>query len=248
MEKSEICANFVRESNKIVALTGAGISTAAGIPDFRGPQGIYTTHKYDPEKVFDILHFSQDPAPFYDYARDFLRLLEGIKPTFTHRFFAKLEEQGKMLGVITQNIDGLHEKAGSHRVINLHGSIKYAYCLDCGRYYDLEAMKEKIFKEKVPRCDTCGGILKPDIVFFGEAVKDFNKAEELVYSSDLMFVVGTSCKVYPANMLLDFARGKIVFVGKGDIRVPCSLNLIVSEDIDTFFREVSGHIEDISFE
>ena len=244
-EANELCANFIRESKATVALTGAGISTNAGIPDFRGPSGIYTIGKYDPDKVFEFISFIEDPKPFYDFAREFIKILDSCEPTYTHRFFARLEEVGKLDGVITQNIDALHERAGNKNIINLHGSIHKSYCLKCGKEYRLKEMKRKIFEETIPHCDSCKGLIKPDIVFFGENVKDFSKAEELVYFSDLFLIVGTSLEVYPANSLVDFSRGRIVFVGKGTSRLNRYVDLLVNEDIDSFFRRVFFYLKDL---
>ena len=246
MESTSIlCANFIRESKFTVILTGAGISTNAGVPDFRGPSGIYTTGKYDPDRVFEFINFIEDPKPFYDFAREFVKLLESCNPTLTHKFFARLEEVGKLEGIITQNIDALHEKAGNKKVINLHGSIDKSYCIECGKEYNFNEMKRKIFEEEVPHCDVCKGLIKPDVVFFGESVKNFPRAEELVYNSELFLIVGTSLEVYPANLLVDFARGRVVFVGKGVSRLSRYVDLLVNEDIDSFFRKVSFHLKDL---
>ncbi|MCX8095347.1 MAG: NAD-dependent protein deacylase [Caldisericia bacterium] len=231
--------NLIESSYNIVALTGAGISTNAGIPDFRGPMGIYTTKRYDPEKTFDINYFFINPQYFYDFARDFITLLEKVEPTFTHKFLAKLEKSGKLKGVITQNIDMLHERAGSKVVITLHGSIEKSYCLNCEKEYSLNQMKEKIKNEKIPKCDICDGLIKPNIVFFGESVHDFDKAIELTNKSDLLLVIGTSLKVYPASYIPNYASGKIVIVNKGDISLKqIKYDLYINSDIDEVFREL----------
>ena len=247
MEKAEKCAKLIKDANSIVVLSGAGISTNAGIPDFRGPNGIYTLGKYDPDKTFGLRFFLEDPVPFYNFARDFISLLEKAHPTFTHKFFAELERQGEVKGIITQNIDGLHQRAGSKNVLELHGSFERSYCLQCGKEYDFNTMKEKIFKEKVPHCDECGGLIKPDIVFFGEQVKDFERAEELVYTSDLFFVVGSSLAIYPAAMLADFAREHIVVVAKGEVNIDTyKVDVMVNdEDIDGFFKKVSKILTEV---
>lgn len=231
--------NFIESSNKIVALTGAGISTNAGIPDFRGPMGIYTTRRYDPDKTFDINYFLLEPEYFYDFARDFLSLLESVEPTFTHFFLAKLERVNKLKGVITQNIDMLHERAGTKKVITLHGSIERSYCLDCGKEFSLIEMKEKIKNEKVPKCDLCDGLIKPNIVFFGESVHDFDEAIKLTNDSDLLLVIGTSLKVYPASLIPSYSKGKIVIINKGDISLRnVRFDLYINSDIDEVFIEL----------
>lgn len=243
MDKAKKCAELIKSSDFITVLTGAGISTNAGIPDFRGPNGIYSTGKYDPDRVFGLRFFLEDPVPFYDFAREFLKTIENVQPTFTHRFFARLEKERKVKSVITQNIDGLHQKAGSKNVIELHGGFQKSFCLQCGKEYSFEEMKEKVFTEKVPHCDECGGLIKPDVVFFGEQVKDFGKAEEYVYQSDLVFVVGSSLAIYPAAMLVDFVNGKLVIVNKGEVNIdPLKVEIFAQEDIDSFFEKVSKYL------
>lgn len=231
--------DLIENSNSIYALTGAGISTNAGIPDFRGPMGIYTTRRYDPDKTFDINYFLIYPKYFYDFARDFITLLEKIKPTFTHFFLSKLEKLGKLKGVITQNIDMLHERAGSKNIINLHGSIEKSFCIDCKKEYSLEEMKEMIFKVDVPRCSICDGLIKPDIVFFGEAVFDFDKAIEWIKDADLLLVIGTSLKVSPANIIPLYTKGRVAIINKGDISLSnIKYDLYINSDIDEVFKSL----------
>jgi NAD-dependent deacetylase len=237
------CAKLIEESENIVALTGAGISTNAGIPDFRGPKGLYVTKRYDAEKVFDIHSFRKDPAPFYEFAKDFIGLEETIKPTLTHTFLSDLEKKGKLKGIITQNIDSLHQKAGSKRVYEMHGSFWVSHCLRCQKEYSYEAIKEKILKENVSHCG-CGGIIKPDIVFFGENVKCFSDAVRLAEESDLFFVIGTSCVVYPAASLPDYAGGRIAVINLQEVTLNHLENIAlnVQEDIDDFFKKVSLYL------
>lgn len=244
MDEVKETVRLIKISKFIVALTGAGISTNAGIPDFRGPMGIYTKKLYDPDKVFDMDFFLMDPLPFFEFARDFVLLLKRTKPTFTHRFLKKLEDIGKLKVIITQNIDMLHHRAGSKNIINLHGTIKTSHCILCGKEYSYEEMERKIFNEKIPRCDRCGGVIKPDIVFFKESVKDFDKAEEFSRRADLFFVIGTSLKVYPASLLPELTNGKIVVVGSGDINLKnISPYIVVREDIDEFFKKVDRELK-----
>ena len=238
------CVEFIENASYISALTGAGISTNAGIPDFRGPQGLYVTKAYDPDTVFDIDYFMRDPKPFYDFTRDFVNLEKTIKPTFAHHFLKDLEDMGKLKGVITQNIDALHKRAGSRNVLDLHGSYWKSFCLDCGKEYTYEKMKEKIFQEKIPRC-ACGGLIKPDVVFFGENVKYINEAFALAAEADLFFVIGTSCVVYPAAGIPTVTKGKIIIVNKGRINLPLSnVALTIQDDIDEFFKNVSRSLKE----
>ena len=237
------CASLIREAKSIVALTGAGISTSAGIPDFRGPKGLYVTRQYDPDKVFDVEHFYRDQRDFFEFARDYCQLEDRISPSPAHFFLAKLEEQGKLKGIITQNIDCLHERAGSKQVIELHGSIWHSYCLDCRKEFSFEQMKAKIASEDVPHCE-CGGVIKPDIVFFGEDVKGMAEAGLLAKAADLFFVIGSSCVVYPAAMIPTMTMGKIVIVNKGRVDLLSGdVVLEVDEDIDAFFKEVERCLE-----
>lgn len=234
----EQCVQLINESNNIAALTGAGISTSAGIPDFRGPKGLYVTRQYDPDLVFNIDHFYQDPKPFFEFARDFIGLTQNLQPTTTHQFLAKLEDQGKLKGIITQNIDCLHQKAGSKNVLEMHGGIGESYCLECQDRFDFEEMKNKLKEEEIPHCQ-CGGVIKPDIVFFGENVKCLNESAELAMQSDLFFVIGSSCVVYPAAMMPEYAQGKVVVVNMDEIQLNSNnIFMTVKEDLDAFFKKV----------
>jgi len=232
------CIELIQQSKNIVVLTGAGISTSAGIPDFRGPQGLYTSRLYDAEKVFDIAYFLKDPKPFYEFAFDFIALESTIKPTPTHHALARLEGNGKIKAIITQNIDGLHQKAGSQKVLDMHGSFLSSHCLRCRKAYDYRELKLMVLQHVIPHC-SCRGIIKPDIVFFGEDVKYYHQALELAEKADLFFVIGTSCVVYPAASLPQFVPGKIVIVNntKVDLKV-YNIALEVESDIDQFFTKV----------
>ncbi len=234
------CVQLIQEAKTIAALTGAGISTKAGIPDFRGPQGLYVTCRYDPDTVFDIGYFYKDPSLFYEFARDFFVLTEKIKPTFTHYFLSELEKKGKVCGIVTQNIDSLHQMACSENIYEMHGSFWKSLCLECHREYSFEHMKIKLSQETIPRC-ACGGLLKPDIVFFGENVKYLHESEQLASGADLFFVIGTSCVVYPAAMIPQYVEGAIIVVNQGPVELALdNVVLTVAEDIDTFFERVAA--------
>jgi NAD-dependent deacetylase len=233
------CAEKIRNARRVAALTGAGISTSAGIPDFRGPQGLYVTRRYDPDKVFDVSAFHRDPAPFYEFTRDFLGVVHTLKPTLTHRFLADLEAQGKLTAVITQNIDSLHQKAGSQRVISVHGDYWSSHCLNCRREFDLSFMEHAVRDFEVPRCD-CGGVIKPDVVFFGEPVHGFDLASAVVADCDLLLVLGSSLSVYPAAFLPEAAGGEVVVVNSGEVGLaPGPNRFFVDADLDGFFGEVA---------
>jgi NAD-dependent deacetylase len=230
------CVELVLRSKNIVVLTGAGISTNAGIPDFRGPQGLYTSRLYDAEKIFDIAYFLKDPKPFYEFAHDFIAIESTITPTATHHALVKLEGAGKIKAIITQNIDGLHQKAGSQKVLDMHGSFLSSHCLRCRKAYDYHELKAMVLQHVIPHC-SCRGIIKPDIVFFGEDVKHYQHSLELAQNSDLFFVIGTSCTVYPAASLPRFVPGKIVIVNHSKIDLNMyNVALEVESDIDVFFN------------
>jgi len=233
---------MIQRARHIAALTGAGISTAAGIPDFRGPRGLYVTRQYDPEKTFDITYFDRDPSYFFAFARDFVQLVERVQPTFTHRFLAVLEERGKLDAVITQNIDGLHQKAGSKRVIEVHGSVRSGHCRTCGRAYAYEELRTKILREEIARCDACGGIVKPDIVFFGEAVQGMGEASNVAGRADLCFVIGSSLTVHPAASLPEYAVGQVVGVNQGPVEAASSEWLRIDEPADSFFTRIASKL------
>jgi len=217
MESANEFFKFIKNSSKVVVLTGAGVSTDCGIPDFRSSNGLYS--RYDPNRVFDIEYFLHNPSYFYDFARKEILKMVETKPSSTHYMLAKLEQIGLLKAVVTQNIDLLHQKAGSKNVIELHGNIKDAYCLDCEKRYDfLEILKSR---NDVPRCEECGGLIKPDIVFFGEMLSQraLEEAFYLAKNSDLMIVMGSSLVVQPAASLPLYAMekgAKFLIVNKGE--------------------------------
>jgi NAD-dependent deacetylase len=240
------CAEEIELSQGVVVLTGAGVSTAAGIPDFRGPRGLYVTRQYDPEKVFDIDWFSRDPRFFYDFSRDFIDLMRITGPTFTHRFLAALEQQGRLKGVITQNIDALHQVAGSARVVELHGSYRAATCHDCGKHladltYDWwDAAMGDSPRPPVALCPACRGVLKPDIVFFGEPVHAIAEAQRMVAECDLLLVLGSSLKVTPASLLPHYTTRTTIVVNKGHVTLtPAPYRHFVEEELDAYCRVVA---------
>lgn len=240
---AEQCAGMIEEASFVAVLTGAGISTNAGIPDFRGPQGLYVTKQYDAEKIFDIGHFYSDPKPFYEFAHDFVSLESKIMPTVAHRFLKTLERKGKLKGVITQNIDALHQKAGSKNVYEMHGSFWQSACIECGAPFSYDELKIRMKKTFVPLC-ACGSVIKPDIVFFGENVKHYEEAVALAQESDLFMVIGSSCVVFPAAIIPTLAPGKIVLINKGKVQLNLyNIALDVQEDADEFLAQVSAYLK-----
>lgn len=194
--------SLMHSSSHCVFLSGAGISTLSGIPDFRGSKGIYK--QFDADKIFDIHYFRKDPAYFYTHGREFIYNLEEKEPNIIHRMLAKLEDEGIVKSIITQNIDMLHQKAGSRRVIEIHGSPAQHTCLHCSKKFPYELISPIVHSHQVvPKCDGCGGLVKPDIVFFGEMLdqNSFSQAISESSKADLMVVVGSSLVVHPAASL-----------------------------------------------
>jgi len=233
------CASKIRSANAVVALTGAGISTAAGIPDFRGPEGLFITGKYDFEATFEIGGFLREPGAFYSFTREVLDLVRTVQPTYTHYFLAELEKTGNLQTVVTQNVDPLHQQAGSRGVIAVHGGYWKSHCLSCRSELSLDELESLLDSLDVPRCD-CGGVIKPDVVLYGEAVHGMDEATAAVASSDLLLVLGSSLAVYPAAMLPECAGGEVVVVNKGEMGLAPGPNRYYADaDLDSFFRQVA---------
>ena len=222
----------------IVALTGAGISTSAGIPDFRGKKGIYSMGLYDPYKTFSYDYFIKDPSYFFKFAKDFLNLYKEIVPTKGHKFLAKLEKAGKLKAVITQNIDGLHQMAGSKKVIEVHGSFTTGRCIKCEKEYNFSWMREAILEREELKC-SCNGWVKPDVVFFGEPVTGMRIAKHYATMADLFLVIGSSLTVQPASSLPYLTEGRIIIINKGDVSLPKGLIYMkFNEDIEKIVENI----------
>ena len=211
--------DLLAQSTRAAIFTGAGVSTLSGIPDFRGPNGLY--RQFDADKIFDIDYFRRDPAYFYRQARDFIYGLDGRQPNPVHTACARLERLGRVRGVITQNIDMLHQRAGSRVVHELHGSPALHHCLTCGVARRFDEVQRMLASAPVPLCPACGGVLKPDITFFGEMLPEaaFAAASVLAQEADLLLVLGTSLVVHPAASLPQLtlrAGGRLVIVNAGE--------------------------------
>ena len=218
-DQAERLAGLIRESRSTVALTGAGISVPSGIPDFRSPgEGLW--EKVDPMEVAHIDVFRRDPARFWAFYRPRFQMLGDVQPNDAHRALAELEHRGLLDAVITQNIDQLHHKAGSERVIEVHGSIRTSSCLSCGAEFRLEEVEALFDDEGAARCSSCSGPVKPDVVLFGELLPAdaMAEAESLASGADLMLCVGSSLEVYPVAGLPSVtlgAGGRIAVITKG---------------------------------
>lgn len=204
---------WVKESDHIVFFGGAGVSTESGIPDFRSTDGLYhQQYDYPPETILSRSFFEENPREFFRFYRDKMLYLDA-QPNAAHRKLAQLEKDGKLQAVITQNIDGLHQKAGSQRVLELHGSVLRNHCQKCGTPYGVDAI---VHSEGVPRC-TCGGIIKPDVVLYEEALDEdvLMQAVSAIRRAEVLIIGGTSLTVYPAAGLVRYYRGnKLVVINK----------------------------------
>lgn len=203
----DLFKKWINESDNIVFFGGAGVSTESNIPDFRSTDGLYNQeYAYPPETILSHSFYRRKPEEFFRFYRNKM-LFPNAQPNAAHKALARLEQQGKLKAVITQNIDGLHQKAGSKEVLELHGSVLRNYCERCGKFYSLDQILAS--KELVPKCD-CGGTIKPDVVLYEESLnqKTLEKSVRYISEADLLIVGGTSLTVYPAAGLLDYYRGK----------------------------------------
>ena len=228
--KIEQLRRFVAESDNIVFFGGAGVSTESGIPDFRSVDGLYhQKFKYPPETILSHHFYETHKAEFFDFYRQKM-LAPDAQPNAAHRKLAELERAGKLKAVITQNIDGLHQKAGSREVLELHGSVLRNYCEKCGKFYGLETI---LHSEGVPRC-SCGGTVKPDVVLYEESLDEdvMDRALRYIQSADLLIIGGTSLVVYPAAGLVRYFRGRhLVVINKDATGIDSSADLCINAPI-----------------
>ena len=235
--KLDTLKNWVSEAEHIVFFGGAGVSTESGIPDFRSVDGLYhQKFDYPPETIISHSFFVQKPAYFYDFYREKMLPL-GFAPNVTHKVLARWEQEGRLDAVVTQNIDGLHQKAGSKRVYELHGSVLRNYCTKCGKSYSAEFIKRSM---GVPLCD-CGGTVKPDVVLYEESLdeKCLTGAVNAIANADLLIVAGTSLTVYPAAGLLRYFRGKhLVLINRDETPYDDEADLVLHEALGEVFREL----------
>ena len=236
-EKIEKFKTLVNESNNIVFFGGAGVSTESGIPDFRSKDGLYNQkYKYPPEEILSHTFFINHTEEFFKFYKEKLNSLK-YEPNVTHIKLAELEKEGKLKAVVTQNIDGLHQKAGSKNVYELHGSVLRNYCMKCHKFYDAEY----VFNSSgVPKC-SCSGIIKPDVVLYEEAL-DEETLEKSVYAianADLLIVGGTSLTVYPASGLINYFRGKnLVLINRDTTPFDNRADLVINESLGKVFEEI----------
>lgn len=231
----EVLKQWMDESNNIVFFGGAGVSTESGIPDFRSQDGLYNQeYRYPPEMIISHSFYKRNPEEFFRFYRNKM-VITDAKPNAAHKALAKLEQQGKLKAVITQNIDGLHQMAGSKEVLELHGSIHRNYCERCGKFYGLNAVADT---NGVPKC-SCGGTIKPDVVLYEEGLdqKTLQKAVKYISEAEVLIIGGTSLVVYPAAGLIDYYGGKkLVLINKSETGRDSQANLVIREPIGQVFE------------
>lgn len=241
-EKMEVLKQWIEESSRIVFFGGAGISTESGIPDFRGVDGLYhQQYKYPPETIISHSFYKQNPQEFYRFYRNRM-LFPEAGPNRAHLALAKLEAEGKLKAVVTQNIDGLHQAAGSKEVLELHGSVHRNYCTRCGKFYSLEEILNSKEPDGIPRC-SCGGTIKPDVVLYEESLDQevLSRAVAYIARADMLIVGGTSLTVYPAAGLIDYYRGKrMVLINKTVTAMDSRADLVISGQLGEVLGDAVG--------
>lgn len=239
MDKTEQLRKWIAESDNIVFFGGAGVSTESGIPDFRSTDGLYNQeYAYPPEMILSHTFYMRNPEEFFRFYRNKM-LYPQAKPNAAHLALAKLEQQGKLKAVITQNIDGLHQAAGSRRVLELHGSVLRNYCESCHKFYGIE---EVMHSNEIPRCE-CGGRIKPDVVLYEESLDERTMMESVqaIMDAQMLIVGGTSLNVYPAAGFIDYYRGnRLVLINKSATPFDAKADLVIHEPIG----EVLGKVVD----
>lgn len=237
MDNIERLKEIIAENDNIVFFGGAGVSTESGIPDFRSVDGLYNQkYKYPPEQIISHTYFKHYPEEFFEFYKDKM-IFKDAEPNAAHIRLAELEKEGKLRAVITQNIDGLHQKAGSKEVLELHGSIHRNYCERCHKFYDLDYI---VNSEGVPKC-SCGGIVKPDVVLYEEGLDNtiLNKAVKYIHNAEVLIIGGTSLVVYPAAGLIDYFKGKyLVVINKSPTSRDAHADLLIQDSIGKVFSNV----------
>ena len=237
-EKVEELRKIIDESENIVFFGGAGVSTESGIPDFRSKDGLYNLkYKYPPEEILSHSFFINNTKEFFEFYRDKMNSLK-YEPNITHIKLSELEKEGKLKAVITQNIDGLHQKAGSNVVYELHGSVLRNYCMKCKKAYDAKY----VFNSKdIPLCD-CGGIIKPDVVLYGEMLDDniVSKSVDAIKRADMLIIGGTSLTVYPASSLIYYFKGeKLVLINRDSTQMDSMADLVINDSLGNVFKHIN---------
>ena len=241
MDKLEELQEIIDQSQRIVFFGGAGVSTESNIPDFRSSDGVYSVtlgRHFTAEQLVSHTRFERYPEDFFDFYKKYL-LYPDAKPNAAHRYLAWLEETGKLMAIVTQNIDSLHEMAGSKKVLKLHGSADRNYCTGCQRFYDLEAFLA--LEGPVPRCLDCGKVVKPDVTLYEEALdmEIFSQAAKAIREADLLIIGGTSLVVYPAASLIQYLQGeKLVVINRTSIPQDKQADLVIEGKIGQVFSKL----------
>lgn len=233
---------FIDESQNIVFFGGAGVSTESGIPDFRSQDGLYSQKwEFPPEVIISRSFFDANPVEFYRFYREKL-IIKGAKPNAAHLKLAELEASGKLKAIVTQNIDGLHQMAGSKNVFELHGSTLRNFCMKCGEFYDIDFIAQsESAADKLPRCKKCGGLVKPDVVLYEEGLDEgtLKGAIKAIAAADTLIIGGTSLVVYPASGLIDYFHGKhLVLINKSATQADSRANLIIHASIGEVLSQI----------
>lgn len=240
--EQETLKNWIEESNNIVFFGGAGVSTESGIPDFRGEKGIFKAindYGVRPEVILSHSFFKVNKDVFFDYYKKNLVCIDA-KPNKAHIALAKLEEEGKLKAILTQNIDNLHQKAGSKNVLELHGTLYKNYCIKCGKNFDIDYVMKG---ETITKCDSCGGVVRPAVVLYEEGLDEevLEKSIKYISEADMLIVGGTSLAVYPAAGLINYYRGdKLVLINKSTTGYDSKADLIIRENIGEVLGKIRG--------
>ena len=239
-QKLDTLRQWIKDCGRIVFFGGAGVSTESGIPDFRSVDGLYSQKfKYPPEYMLSHEFYEEHTAEFFEFYRAKM-IFHGAQPNITHRYLARLEAEGKLSAIVTQNIDGLHQAAGSKTVYELHGSVLRNYCVRCHKFYGLEHIENS---DGIPTCE-CGGIVKPDVVLYGEGLdgNTLHGAREAIMNADLLIVGGTSLAVYPAAGLIDWYNGsKLVLINKGDTAKSANADIVLRMGLGEVFDKITDN-------
>lgn len=242
MNKIELLKKMINESNNIVCFTGAGVSTESGLKDFRSKDGLYNQknkYNYSPEYLLSIDCFKNNTKKFFKYYKDNLNSL-NINPNITHKYLKDLEDKNKLKAIITQNIDGLHSKAGSKNVYEIHGTTYKNHCIKCNKEYNAEYVFDS---KNIPICD-CKGIIKPDVVLYGEMLPEdaYNNSIKAINNADMLLVLGSSLTVYPASGLINYFNGKyLVIINKDKTPYDNIADLVINDSLKNIFSKINNN-------
>ncbi len=242
VNKIDNLISMINECNNIVVFTGAGVSTESGIPDFRSKDGLYNMkYSYPPEEILSHSFFVNNPEEFYRFYRDKLNVLDK-EPNIIHNTLKRMEDMGKVRGIITQNIDGLHEKSGSRNVVTFHGSVYSNHCIKCSKFYPAE---EVFNSTGICKCE-CTGIIKPDVVLYEEEIPSdvLRNSTEMIAKCDMLLVLGTSLTVYPASGLINYFRGKyLVIVNRDTTSYDNRADLVINMGLKEVFEMIDNYFK-----